>query len=111
MGNMESLCKYLIMFSSRNLKVDISRRSLSVLYFSESYVLMFQTTEPIPDDDEEFELPEDIQPFLQDTPLYSDNTANGLFHFLFYCLQWFSKMEVPVGSIATITISSLLALY
>ena len=47
---------------------------------------MFQTTEPIPDDDEEFELPEDIQPFLQDTPLYSDNTANGLFHFAFYCL-------------------------
>ena len=111
MGNMESLCKYLIMFSSRNLKVDISRRSLSVLYFSESYILLFQTTEPIPDDDEEFELPEDIQPFLQDTPLYSDNTANGLFHFAFYCLQWFSQMELPVGSIATINISSVLALY
>ena len=72
---------------------------------------MFQTTEPIPDDDEEFELPEDIQPFLQDTPLYSDNTANGLFHFTFYCLQWFSKMELPVGNIVTITISSVLALY
>ena len=37
----------------------------------------FQTTEPLPDEDEDFELPEDIQPFLQDTPLYSDNTANG----------------------------------
>lgn len=37
----------------------------------------FQTTEPFPDEDEDFELPEDIQPFLQDTPLYSDNTANG----------------------------------
>ncbi|KAM7446265.1 Pre-mRNA-processing-splicing factor8 [Porites harrisoni] len=37
-----------------------------------------KTTEPIPDDEEEFELPEDIQPFLQDTPLYSDNTANGI---------------------------------
>ena len=70
---------------------------------------MFQTTEPIPDDDEEFELPEDIQPFLQDTPLYSDNTANGLFHFTCYCLQWFSKMELPVGSFVAITISSVYA--
>ncbi|RMX51401.1 hypothetical protein pdam_00020809 [Pocillopora damicornis] len=37
-----------------------------------------KTTEPQPDDDEDFELPEDIQPFLQDTPLYTDNTANGI---------------------------------
>ncbi|PFX20445.1 Pre-mRNA-processing-splicing factor 8 [Stylophora pistillata] len=37
-----------------------------------------KTTEPLPDDDEEFELPEEIQPFLQDTPLYTDNTANGI---------------------------------
>lgn len=37
-----------------------------------------KTTEPQPGDDEDFELPEDIQPFLQDTPLYTDNTANGI---------------------------------
>ena len=33
----------------------------------------------LPDDeDEDFELPEDVQPFLLDCPLYSDNTANGI---------------------------------
>ena len=32
----------------------------------------------LPDDDEEFELGEYIQPFLQDCPLYTDNTANGI---------------------------------
>lgn len=30
------------------------------------------------DDDEEFELPELVQPFLKDLPLYTDNTANGI---------------------------------
>lgn len=34
--------------------------------------------EPLPDDDEDFSLPEEVQPFLQDTPLYTDNTANGI---------------------------------
>ena len=38
----------------------------------------FQAQEPLPDDDEEFELPEFVQPFLKETPLYSDNTANGI---------------------------------
>ena len=38
----------------------------------------FQGTEPLPEDDEEFELPEFVQPFLKDTPLYTDNTANGI---------------------------------
>ena len=32
----------------------------------------------IPEDDEEFELNEDCAPFLQDCPLYSDYTANGI---------------------------------
>ena len=32
----------------------------------------------VPEDDEEFELPEDCSPFLQDCPLYSDHTANGI---------------------------------
>ena len=42
------------------------------------YLLLYcQTTEPLPDDDDSFELPEEIQPFMQDTPLYTDNTANG----------------------------------
>ena len=40
-------------------------------------MISVQTTEPQLDEDEDFELPEDIQPFLQDTPLYTDNTANG----------------------------------
>ncbi|CAH8447899.1 unnamed protein product [Schistosoma rodhaini] len=31
-----------------------------------------------PDDDETYELPEGLQPFLAETPLYSDNTANGI---------------------------------
>ena len=30
------------------------------------------------DDDEEFILHDDIEPFLKDTPLYTDNTANGI---------------------------------
>jgi pre-mRNA-processing factor 8 len=34
--------------------------------------------EPQPEDNEDFELPEDLQPFMQDFPLYSDNTANGI---------------------------------
>ncbi|XP_055022669.1 LOW QUALITY PROTEIN: pre-mRNA-processing-splicing factor 8 [Boleophthalmus pectinirostris] len=34
--------------------------------------------EPLPDDDEEFELPEFVEPFLKETPLYTDNTANGI---------------------------------
>lgn len=38
----------------------------------------FQSQEPLPDDDEEFELPEFVEPFLKDTPLYTDNTANGI---------------------------------
>lgn len=37
-----------------------------------------QSSDPIIDDDEDFELPEYVQPFLSDTPLYSDNTANGI---------------------------------
>ena len=40
--------------------------------------LTVQGTEPLPDDDEEFELPEYVEPFLKDTPLYTDNTANGI---------------------------------
>ena len=47
-----------------------------------SFVMKFlrynlQAAETLPDDDNSFELPEDFQPFLQDTPLYTDNTANG----------------------------------
>lgn len=30
------------------------------------------------EEDEEFTLDEEVQPFLQDTPLYTDNTANGI---------------------------------
>lgn len=34
--------------------------------------------ELLPDDDEEFELPEHAKPFLAECPLYTDNTANGI---------------------------------
>ncbi|KAG5896054.1 hypothetical protein JTB14_011049 [Gonioctena quinquepunctata] len=37
-----------------------------------------KSLEPLPDDDEEFILPEIVQPFLQETSLYTDNTANGI---------------------------------
>lgn len=37
-----------------------------------------QSQEPLPEDDEEFELPEYVEPFLKETPLYTDNTANGI---------------------------------
>lgn len=40
--------------------------------------LPLQSQEPLPDDDEEFELPEYLEPFLKETPLYTDNTANGI---------------------------------
>ena len=32
----------------------------------------------LPDDEEEFELSEAVQPFLLACPLYTDNTANGI---------------------------------
>jgi pre-mRNA-processing factor 8 len=34
--------------------------------------------EPVIDEDEEFELAEIVQPFLQETPLFTDNTAHGI---------------------------------
>ncbi|KAH1004184.1 hypothetical protein HUJ04_003975 [Dendroctonus ponderosae] len=37
-----------------------------------------KSLEPLPDDEEEFILPETVQAFLQETPLYTDNTANGI---------------------------------
>lgn len=37
-----------------------------------------KSLEPLPEDDEEYILPEIVQPFLQETPLYTDNTANGI---------------------------------
>ena len=35
-------------------------------------------SEPLPEDDEEFELPGFAEPFMKDIPLYSDHTANGI---------------------------------
>ncbi|KAI9583820.1 pre-mRNA-processing-splicing factor 8 [Glossina fuscipes] len=34
--------------------------------------------EPLLDDDEDFTLPDDVKVFLHDTPLFTDNTANGI---------------------------------
>lgn len=36
-----------------------------------------KSLDPIPDD-EEYVLPEEVSPFLQETALYTDNTANGI---------------------------------
>jgi len=36
-----------------------------------------QVKEPEPEEDEDFVLPDYVEPFLSDTPLYTDNTANG----------------------------------
>ena len=40
--------------------------------------LFSQGLDVLPDEEEEFELPEYVEPFLKETPLYSDNTANGI---------------------------------
>ena len=40
-------------------------------------ILLLQINEPQPEEDDDFELPDDFQPFMQDYPLYTDNTANG----------------------------------
>ena len=46
-----------------------------------SWVLLsLQFGEPQPDESEEFVLPEAVEPFLSDYPLYTDNTANGMFN-------------------------------
>ncbi|KAF6025681.1 PRPF8 [Bugula neritina] len=37
-----------------------------------------KTADLLPDDDEEFELPEYVEPFMSEVPLYTDNTANGI---------------------------------
>ena len=43
------------------------------------FLLVSKSSEDfLPDDEEEFELSENCQPFLQDCPLYTDNTANGI---------------------------------
>lgn len=36
-----------------------------------------KSLDPLPDE-EEFLLPEEVSPFLQETALYTDNTANGI---------------------------------
>lgn len=36
-----------------------------------------KSLDPVPEE-EEFVLPEEISPFLQETALYTDNTANGI---------------------------------
>ncbi len=37
-----------------------------------------QGADLLPEDDEEFELPEYVQPFAAEVPLYTDHTANGI---------------------------------
>ena len=38
----------------------------------------FQVIDPEPEEDEDFVLPDTVEPFLTSTPLYTDNTANGI---------------------------------
>lgn len=52
----------------------------------------FKTNEPQPDDDE-FVLPEEVEPLLKDTPLYTDNTANGIISYTnFSCSTLFVNL-------------------
>lgn len=57
-----------------NWLIFTSQLNLNTFIFNSSP----QSQEPLPDDDEEFELPEYVEPFLKETPLYTDNTANGI---------------------------------
>ena len=41
-------------------------------------VCVYQVVDPEPEEDESFVLPGHVEPFLADTPLYTDNTANGV---------------------------------
>ena len=45
---------------------------------SHRHAVQASKTDFLPDDEEEFELAEEVQPFLLDCPLYTDNTANGI---------------------------------
>ena len=40
--------------------------------------LFHQVNDPEPEEDEDFVLPDGVEPFLSSTPLYTDNTANGI---------------------------------
>ena len=42
------------------------------------YYYYYQTQDIEPDDDDSFLLPIDVEPLLTNTPLYTDNTANGI---------------------------------
>ena len=46
--------------------------------WSSLFSTLNQTQEPEPEEDEEFVLPEYVEPFLKDSPLYTDNTADGI---------------------------------
>ena len=48
--------------------------SLSVCLCS----LFHQVNDPEPEEDEDFVLPDGVEPFLSSMPLYTDNTANGI---------------------------------
>ena len=37
-----------------------------------------RSKEPLPEEDEEFELPESVEPFFSEAPLYTQNTSNGI---------------------------------
>lgn len=58
-----------------NLFLQVSSTLILTIFIFNSST---QSQEPLPEDDEEFELPEYVEPFLKETPLYTDNTANGI---------------------------------
>lgn len=42
------------------------------------HVLFLQIKEPLPDDDEEFVLPDEVDAIFSEVPLYTENTGNGI---------------------------------
>lgn len=56
-----------------------------------------QTNEVQPDDDEEFVLPESVEPLLKDTPLYTDNTASGMMDIAMSCNSWRTRCKGSIN--------------
>ena len=65
-------CVHMIMYRLEILHLCI------VMSPSEHSHFHFQIVDPEPEEDEDFILPDTVEPFLSSTPLYTDNTANGV---------------------------------
>jgi hypothetical protein len=81
------LCKLIIIFVNRYhtpnvVYIKTEDPDLPAFYFDPlinpiSHRHAVKSLDPVPEE-EEFVLPEEVSPFLQETALYTDNTANGI---------------------------------